>query len=246
MVANGDTKWDILVKGEGEGLRDKEGKLKDDVSLYTHSESSLKGSKEGKLKDDVSLYKLNQKVLLKGAKKAEREMFNDKDREQKIKRLRRLSVLAWILNNIFTFENRAALPFDMVLEKVLFSYPGHLPKDVLHKDLRYLMEITEAWVENPSAQGVEYLKLDKTMDVNEVVEKLEKILEDEETPAGRGSGISDEKVDQEPNSFFSSQVERPLTSARKLEKKLSGDKVKELLEDYTPKYGTEVSRLVLI
>jgi hypothetical protein len=153
VVANGDTKWDILVKGEGEGLRDKEGKLKDDVSLYTHSESSLKGSKEGKLKDDVSLYKLNQKVLLKGAKKAEREMFNDKDREQKIKRLRRLSVLAWILNNIFTFENRAALPFDMVLEKVLFSYPGHLPTDVLHKELRYLTEITEAWVENGEVGG---------------------------------------------------------------------------------------------
>ena len=150
------------------------------------------------------------------------------------------------MNNIFTFENRAALPFDMVLEKVLFSYPGHLPKDVLHKDLRYLMEITEAWVENPSVQGVEYLKLDKTLDVNEVVEKLEKILEVEETPAVRGSGRSDAEGDQEPNSFFSSQVGKPLTSARKLEKKLSDDEVKELLEDYTPRYGTEVSSPVLI
>ena len=34
VVNNGDAKWDILVKGEVEGLRDKDGKLKDDVSLY--------------------------------------------------------------------------------------------------------------------------------------------------------------------------------------------------------------------
>ena len=34
VVANGDAKWDILVRGEVEGLRDKEGKMKDDVSLY--------------------------------------------------------------------------------------------------------------------------------------------------------------------------------------------------------------------
>ena len=34
MVANGDAKWDILVKGEVEGFRDKEGKLKDNVSMY--------------------------------------------------------------------------------------------------------------------------------------------------------------------------------------------------------------------
>ena len=190
--------------------------------------------------------KLVQKVLLKEAKKAEREMFHDKDREQKIKRLRRLPGLARMLKNTFTSENRAALPFDMVLEKVQFSYPGHLPTDVLNTDLRYLMEITKAWVENPSVQGVEYLKLDKTLDVNEVVEKLEKILEVEETPAVRGSGRSDAEGDQEPNSFFSSQVGKPLTSARKLEKKLSDDEVKELLEDYTPRYGTEVSSPVLI
>ena len=35
MVANGDAKWDILVKGEVEGFRDKEGKLKDNVSLFS-------------------------------------------------------------------------------------------------------------------------------------------------------------------------------------------------------------------
>ena len=34
VVANGDAKWDILVKGEVEGLKDKDGKLKDEVSLY--------------------------------------------------------------------------------------------------------------------------------------------------------------------------------------------------------------------
>ena len=39
MVANGDAKWDILVKGEVEGFRDKEGKSKqNNLEPLTHLE----------------------------------------------------------------------------------------------------------------------------------------------------------------------------------------------------------------
>lgn len=124
--------------------------------------------------------KLIEKILAKEAEKAAREMFTDKGREEKIKRLRRMPVLARILKNTFTSENKPALPFDMVIKKAVSSYPGHLPSEVMIKDVRYLIEVAKPWVGNPMVQASEYLKLNKNMDVNDVVKQLEKMLADEE------------------------------------------------------------------
>ena len=107
-------------------------------------------------------------------------MFTDKDREEKIKRLRRLPVLARILKNTFTAENKPALPFDMVIKKAVSSYPGHLPSDVMIQDVRYLIEVAKPWAANPMVLGIEYIKLNKNIDVNTVVQQLEKLLADEE------------------------------------------------------------------
>jgi len=124
--------------------------------------------------------KLIEKILAKEAEKAAREMFTDKGREEKIKRLRRMPVLARILKNTFTSENKPALPFDMVIKKAVSSYPGHLPSEVMIKDVRYLIEVAKPWAVNPMVQGNEYIKLNKNMDVNDVVKQLEKMLADEE------------------------------------------------------------------
>ena len=162
--------------------------------------------------------KLIEKVLLKEAKKAERQMFHDKDKDNKIKRLRRLPVMARIVKNVFTSEKKVSLPLNFVLDKALFSYPGHLPKCVLYEDLRYLMKITETWVENPYVLGVEYLKLDRRFDVNKVVDKLDRLLQDEETEACRGSGTLDaveyEKAVKSPKQFTSDKLGGVLSSSK--------------------------------
>jgi len=124
--------------------------------------------------------KLIDKILAKEAAKAEKEMFTDKVKEEKVKRLRRLPTLARILKNTFTSENKPALVFDFVIKKAVSSYPGHLPSDVMIKDVRYLIDVSKPWVANPMVQGTEYLKLNKNIDVNTVVQQLEKLLADEE------------------------------------------------------------------
>ena len=124
--------------------------------------------------------KLIDKILAKEAAKAEKEMFTDKVKEDKVKRLRRLPTLARILKNTFTSENKPALVFDFVIKKAVASYPGHLPSDVMIKDVRYLIDVSKPWIANPTVQGTEYLKLNKNIDVNTVVQQLEKSLADEE------------------------------------------------------------------
>merc|ERR1719508_20321 len=124
--------------------------------------------------------KLIEKILAKEAEKAAREMFTDKDREEKIKRLRRLPVIARIVKNTFISERKAALPFAIVIKKTVASYPGHLASDILTKDFRYLMEVTKPWAANPMVQGQEYVKLNQNIDINTVVQQLEKLLADEE------------------------------------------------------------------
>jgi len=123
---------------------------------------------------------LIDKILAKEAAKAEKEMFTDKVKEEKVKRLRRLPTLARILKNLFTSENKPALMFDFVIKKAVSSYPGHLPSDVMTKDVRYLIEVSKPWVANPRVQGTEYLKLNKNIDVNTVVQQVERLLAEEE------------------------------------------------------------------
>lgn len=123
--------------------------------------------------------KLIEKILAKEAEKAAREMFTDKDREDKIKRLRRLPVIARILKNTFISERKAALPFDIVIKKAVSSYPGHLSSEIMTKDMRYLIEVTKPWAVNPTVQGKEFIKINQT-DINTVVQQLEKMLAEEE------------------------------------------------------------------
>jgi len=123
--------------------------------------------------------KLVEKILAKEAEKAAREMFTDKDREEKIKRLRRLPTIARILKNTFVSERKAALPFDLVIKKAVSSYPGHLSSEMMTKDMRYLIEVTKPWAVNPTVQGKEFIKVNQT-DINTVVLQLEKMLAEEE------------------------------------------------------------------
>ena len=77
---------------------------------------------------------LIQKVMAKEGSKS--HMFRDKERQDKIKQMRRLPPIARKVHNVFTSETRVALPFDYVFEKVVMSYSGHISKDVLLNDLR--------------------------------------------------------------------------------------------------------------
>ena len=181
--------------------------------------------------------KLIAKIMSKEAEKAAKETNTDKDREEKIKRLRRLPVLARILNNLFIAEIRPALPFEMVIKKAVSSYPGHLPSDVMIKDVRYLIEVSKHWVINPIVQGDEYLKLNKTIDVNTIVQELEKMIEDEvgmpELPAGRSG-----------DNYFFAQSDKFQTSGNTMATvpRMSISEINELVSDCNLPYEAEVSR----
>jgi hypothetical protein len=180
--------------------------------------------------------KLVNKIVAKEADKAAREMFSNKGREEKIKRLRRLPVLARILKNTFTSENKASLPFEMVVKKAVSSHPGHFPSETIVKDLRYLIEVSQPWVTNPKVQGTEYLKLNKNIDVNQVVEDVEMLLEDED---------GGEQARMSGDSYFAAQAEKVVTSDHTMGglKSPMELEVKQLLRNFNLPYETEVSRL---
>jgi len=124
--------------------------------------------------------KLIDKILAKEAEQAAKDMVVDKVKEDKIKQLRRLPEISRILKSLFVTERKPALLFKLVTKKAVSSYPGNMSEDNMSKDIKYLGEITGNWVSLVKIQGNEYLKINNTMDINNIVAQLEKKLADEE------------------------------------------------------------------
>ena len=121
--------------------------------------------------------KLIDKILVKEAEKAAKDMLTDKSKEDKVRRLRRLPEIARLVKSVFISERKTALLTPIVLKKVVDSYPGQMSTDNMTKDLKYLVEVTSGFISFVSVQGKEYLKLNSAADINKVVGELDKLFE---------------------------------------------------------------------
>ena len=157
---------------------------------------------------------LIQKIQEKEAENAAKDMYTDKAEEEKLKRLRRLPVLARILKNVFISEEKTSLEFDTVIKKAVFSYPGYISTEKITADLKYLIEVTGPWATTPKVQGIEYIKIDKKICVNTIVEKLEGLLSPTSPPLLSTSHSSTSSKSQ-PSSNSPSKSDPPSTSPGK-------------------------------
>ena len=123
--------------------------------------------------------KLIDKILAKEAEQAAKEMSVDKVKEEKIRKLRRLPELSRIVKSIYVTEKKPALEVKIVTKKAVNSYPGNISEENMLKDLTYLREVTKTWLTYHKIQGKEYIKINQSMDVNNVVADLEKMLAEE-------------------------------------------------------------------
>ena len=121
--------------------------------------------------------KLIDKILAKEAEKAAKDMFTDKSKEDKVRRLRRLPEIARLVKSVFISERKAALLTPIITKKVVASYPGSISAENMMKDLRFLVEVTTGFLSFVSVQGQEYVKLIPGADINQVVVQIEKLLE---------------------------------------------------------------------
>ena len=121
--------------------------------------------------------KLIDKILAKEAEKAAKDMFTDKSKEDKVRRLRRLPEISRLVKSVFISERKAAVLTPVITKKVVASYPGSISAENMMKDLRYLVEVTTGFLSFVSVQGKEYVKLNPGADINQVVGQIEKLLE---------------------------------------------------------------------
>lgn len=122
---------------------------------------------------------LLEKIRAKEAAKKALEMFTDKEKEERVKQLRRLPVLARMVRNMMISEKKAALPQAFILKKANASYPSHIALEMLANDVDKLVEISNHFVTYHLIQGTKYLKINRGMDINKVVIELEKKAEEE-------------------------------------------------------------------
>ena len=176
--------------------------------------------------------KLIEKIVAK--ENNAREMFPKKGRVEKIKRLKRMPNLARGLKNIFTSEEKTSLPLDIIVHKAASNHPMHFPTETIISDLRCLIEVSQPWVDNPTVQGIEYLKLNKDIDVNDVVKDLENLLEVE---------VGVKQTGMSGDSYFEAQAEKVVTSDNKMDNLASPMELEynEQLHHINLPYETEVS-----
>jgi len=124
--------------------------------------------------------KLLEKILAKEAEQANRLMFCDKEKDAKLKRLRRLPTIARIVKNTFLSEKKPAILLTTIVQKTGGSYPGHLSAEELTKDVREIVARTSSFATLHVVQGQEYLKLKQNIEINAVVKQLEEELTKEE------------------------------------------------------------------
>ncbi|XP_054856252.1 DNA replication factor Cdt1 [Eublepharis macularius] len=143
--------------------------------------SSLKGVSQSLL----------ERVRAKEAQKLQALMTRDPLQEQRLNRLARLPEMARVLRNIFVAEKKQALTMEVVCQLMTESYRGLLVPGEMEKHLRLFSELLPDWVNVLPIRNETYIKLDKSLDLNIVMERLVARTKEEEKirvcTAGQGS-----------------------------------------------------------
>uniref|UniRef100_A0A672M9I3 Chromatin licensing and DNA replication factor 1 n=1 Tax=Sinocyclocheilus grahami TaxID=75366 RepID=A0A672M9I3_SINGR len=140
------------------------------VATPIETPSALKGVSQSLL----------ERIRAKEAQKLHAAMTRNPLQEGRLSMMSRLPELARILRNVFVAEKKPALIMELACNRVIASYRSPLSSDEMEKHLRLLAELTPAWLTVHPVRKDMYLKLNKTVDLNTVLDKLNQKMKEEE------------------------------------------------------------------
>ncbi|XP_048372079.1 DNA replication factor Cdt1 [Sphaerodactylus townsendi] len=124
--------------------------------------SSLKGVSQSLL----------ERVRAKEAQKLQALMTRDPLQELRLARLARLPEMARVLRNVFVAEKKQALTMEAACQRMAESYRGLLTPGEMEQHLRLFSELLPDWVSVLPIRTETYIKLDKSLDLNVITERL--------------------------------------------------------------------------
>uniref|UniRef100_A0A4W5N4J7 Chromatin licensing and DNA replication factor 1 n=1 Tax=Hucho hucho TaxID=62062 RepID=A0A4W5N4J7_9TELE len=139
-----------------------------EASAETHS--ALKGVSRSLL----------ERIRAKEAQKHQAAMTRNPQQEERLVMMSRLGELARILRNVFVAEKKPALIIEVACNRMVSSYRSALNTGDMELHLRLLAELTPEWLTIHTIRKDFYLKLNKTMELNVVLEKLKQKTKEEE------------------------------------------------------------------
>ncbi|XP_059372124.1 DNA replication factor Cdt1-like isoform X2 [Carassius carassius] len=140
------------------------------VAKPTETPSALKGVSQSLL----------ERIRAKEAQKVHSTMTRNPQQDERLLMMSTLPDLARILRNVFVAEKKPALIMELACNRMIASYRSPLSSDEMEKHLRLLAELTPAWLTVHPIRKDMYLKLNKTMDLNIVLDKLNQKMKEEE------------------------------------------------------------------
>ncbi|XP_029623044.1 DNA replication factor Cdt1 [Salmo trutta] len=123
---------------------------------------------------------LLERIRAKEAQKLQAAMTRNPQQEERLVMMSRLGELARILRNVFVAEMKPALIMEVACNRMISSYRSAMNTGDMELHLRLLAELTPEWLTIHTIRKDFYLKLDKTMDLNVVLEKLKQKTKEEE------------------------------------------------------------------
>ncbi|XP_023182880.1 DNA replication factor Cdt1 [Xiphophorus maculatus] len=132
--------------------------------------SSLKGVSQSLL----------DRIRAKEAQKLQAAMTRNPAQEERLLMLTRLGELARILRNVFVAEKKAALVMEVACNRMAASYRSALSLGEMEKHIRLLAEVAPDWLSIHPIRKDFYLKLNKMVELNVILDKLNHRLREEE------------------------------------------------------------------
>nr|XP_046205544.1 DNA replication factor Cdt1-like [Oncorhynchus gorbuscha] len=124
---------------------------------------------------------LLERIRAKQAQKLQAALTRNPQQEERLVMMSRLEELARILRNVFVAEKKPALIMEVACNRMVSSYCSAMSMGDMELHLHLLAELTSEWLTIHTIRKDFYLKLNKTMDLNVVLEKLKQKTKEEES-----------------------------------------------------------------
>ncbi|EZA53127.1 hypothetical protein DMN91_005135 [Ooceraea biroi] len=121
---------------------------------------------------------LLEKVRAKQAAKALEAMTRTPTASKEAALYSRLPELAKLLRNIFVAEKKGVLPMETAIQKLDNSFRTKLTPQEMEEHIRQLCKLLPMWIGIHNVRKVDYVKLDRNVELAKVVKRLEILAND--------------------------------------------------------------------
>ncbi|KAK3603934.1 hypothetical protein CHS0354_042946 [Potamilus streckersoni] len=119
---------------------------------------------------------LLEKIRAKEAKKLEMSLTRDFKEDKKIERMKRLPGIMRIIRTHFVTEKKPALPLEPVIQKLVDSFHSCISYHDVEAHVKLIVEILPEWMTMVEIKRGKFLKIDKNLDLQTVVDKVENMI----------------------------------------------------------------------